>query len=142
MTPLWDRLNDYAAHIRGKFQDNFTEYDEPAMADLYFKDWDDRFWHSDQVDKAHLKTIVPADGKGLWLMHVNVFPKAGLELPILGFDIVAGPKKRLQVLLWIFLHCMVLSILIVLTWLIRLKTWNGINQENYQIGQKKYFQNQ
>ncbi len=90
---LWDRLNDYAAHIRGKFQDNFTEYEEPAMTDLYFKDWDDRFWHSDQVDKAHLKTIVPADGKGLWLMHVNVFPKAGLELPILGFDIVAGPKK-------------------------------------------------
>ena len=90
---LWDRLNDYAAHIRGKFQDNFTEYDDPAMNDLHFKDWDDRFWHSDQVDKAHLKTIVPADGKGLWLMHVNVFPKAGLELPILGFDIVAGPKK-------------------------------------------------
>jgi len=37
MTPLWDRLNDYAAHIRGKFQDNFTEYDEPAMADLFLK---------------------------------------------------------------------------------------------------------
>ena len=93
MTPLWDKLNDYAAHIRGKFQDNFTEYEEPAMNDLYFKDWDDRFWHSPIVNKAHLKTIVPADGKGLWLMHVNVFPKAGLELPILGFDIVAGPKK-------------------------------------------------
>lgn len=26
-------------------------------------------------------------------MHVNVFPKPGIELPILGFDIVAGPKK-------------------------------------------------
>ena len=57
MTPLWDRLNDYAAHIRGKFQDNFTEYDEPAMADLHFKDWDDRFWHSDQVDKKMSKFI-------------------------------------------------------------------------------------
>ena len=26
-------------------------------------------------------------------MHVNVFPEIDVELPILGFDIVAGPKK-------------------------------------------------
>lgn len=26
-------------------------------------------------------------------MHVNVFPDPSVELPILGFDIVAGPKK-------------------------------------------------
>ena len=26
-------------------------------------------------------------------MHINIFPRTGIELPILGFDIVAGPKK-------------------------------------------------
>jgi hypothetical protein len=60
---------------------------------MRFKGWTDTFWHSDEVYKAHLKTIVPEDGKGLWLMHVNVFPDTSVELPILGFDIVAGPKK-------------------------------------------------
>jgi len=91
---LWDRLNGYADYISASFDKHFTRYDnEKYTDDLKFKDWNDTFWHSDQVSKAHLKTIVPADGKGLWLMHVNVFPDPSYELPILGFDIVAGPKK-------------------------------------------------
>jgi hypothetical protein len=93
MHPLWDRLNDYADYISKSFDEYFIEYDNEAMNGLQFKDWTDRFWRSDNIQKAHLKTIVPNDGKGLWLMHVNVFPKVGIELPILGFDIVAGPKK-------------------------------------------------
>lgn len=93
MYPLWDRLNGYADYIASSFDEYFTEYENAAMKDLQFKDWTDRFWSSDSISKAHLKTIVPEDGKGLWLMHVNVFPKIGIELPILGFDIVAGPKK-------------------------------------------------
>jgi hypothetical protein len=78
--PLWNRLNSYASYIENQFN-------------LHFEKWRDNFWHSDQISKAHLKTIVPEDGKGLWLMHVNIFPEVGYELPILGFDIVAGPKK-------------------------------------------------
>lgn len=93
MHPLWNRLNDYANGIAQKFDNKFTEYHDHNMEDLNFKDWSDRFWCSDTVYKAHLKTINPKDGKGLWLMHVNVFPHDGIELPILGFDIVAGPKK-------------------------------------------------
>ena len=93
MHPLWDRLNNYADHIAKSFDEYFIEYENEAMNGLQFKDWTDRFWRSDNIQKAHLKTIVPNDGKGLWLMHVNVFPKVGIELPILGFDIVAGPKK-------------------------------------------------
>lgn len=93
MHPLWIKLNGLADHIATQFDQHFVEYDNEAMKGLEFKDWTDRFWHSDQVYKAHLKTIVPEDGKGLWLMHVNVFPDPSIELPILGFDIVAGPKK-------------------------------------------------
>jgi hypothetical protein len=93
MHPLWDRLNEYSQTIAGMFNKHFEEYHEAEMDDLNFEDWSDRFWKSDIVEKAHLKTIEPKDGKGLWLMHVNVFPQPGIELPILGFDIVAGPKK-------------------------------------------------
>mgnify|MGYP003633013895 CR=1 FL=1 len=91
---LWNRLNDYAAELQGKFDSNFERFDNKNYTDrLKFKDWNDTFWQSADVSKVHLKTIVPEDGKGLWLMHINIFPREGVELPILGFDIVAGPKK-------------------------------------------------
>ena len=93
MHPLWNRLNDFATYIWMRFDDKFHQYHEHGMDGLEFKDWNDTFWSSDIVHKCHLKTIVPEDGKGLWLMHINIFPHEGIELPILGFDIVAGPKK-------------------------------------------------
>lgn len=93
MHPLWNRLNDFATYIWMRFDDKFERYHEHGMDGLEFKDWNDTFWRSDLVRKAHLKTIVPENGKGLWLMHINIFPNDGIELPILGFDIVAGPKK-------------------------------------------------
>jgi hypothetical protein len=94
MTPLWNKLNDYASYISDRFDQTFTRYENPKYTeDMHFPGWTDTFWNSVIVSKAHLKTIVPEDGKGLWLMHVNVFPRPCVELPILGFDIVAGPKK-------------------------------------------------
>jgi hypothetical protein len=94
MHPLWKRLNQYSDYIFNQFDEYFERWDNPSYTeDMHFKGWTDTFWHSDEVYKAHLKTIVPEDGKGLWLMHVNVFPDPSVELPILGFDIVAGPKK-------------------------------------------------
>ena len=94
MHPLWERLNGLAAYIYNSFDEHFERWDNDAYTeDMHWTGWTDTFWHSDQVYKAHLKTIVPPDGKGMWLMHVNVFPDQMYELPILGFDIVAGPKK-------------------------------------------------
>jgi hypothetical protein len=94
MHPLWIRLEKLATNLSQKFDEHFTKWDNPKYDDsLKFPGWKDDFWLSPLIRKAHLKTIVPEDGKGLWLMHVNVFPREGIELPILGFDIVAGPKK-------------------------------------------------
>jgi Ferredoxin-dependent bilin reductase len=94
MTPLWNRLNEYASYIESKFDQHFDRFDNPKYTDdMHFPGWTDTFWQSVSVSKAHLKTIVPENDKGLWLMHVNVFPRPSIELPILGFDIVAGPKK-------------------------------------------------
>lgn len=91
---LWNRLDQYAEDLEKKFDKHFNRYiNEKYTADLQFKDWNDTFWNSKEVYKCHLKTIKPENGKGLWLMHVNIFPQVGIELPILGFDIVAGPKK-------------------------------------------------
>ena len=91
---LWDKLNNYAEWIGSRFDDSFERWDNPKYTEqMHFSGWKDTFWKSDKISKAHLKTIQPENGKGLWLMHVNVFPNEGIEFPILGFDIVAGPKK-------------------------------------------------
>jgi hypothetical protein len=92
--PLWKTLTGLSDYIFKSFDEHFVRWDnESYTEDMHWPGWTDTFWHSDQVYKAHLKTIIPADGKGLWLMHVNVFPDPSVELPILGFDIVAGPRK-------------------------------------------------
>lgn len=94
MTPLWNRLNEFANSIQKKFDSNFIRYqNEKYDNGPVFKGWTDLFWYSNSVGKCHLKIIQPSDMKSLWLMHINVFPKEGYEFPILGFDIVAGPKK-------------------------------------------------
>lgn len=94
MYPLWKRLDELSQSLIHKFDEHFSRFDNPKYDDgLKFPGWTDLFWKTDTISKAHLKTIVPENGKGLWLMHVNVFPRPGIELPILGFDIVAGPKK-------------------------------------------------
>jgi len=91
---LWDRLDNYADDLTKRFDQSFTRYDNPKYTEnMKFEGWTDTFWHSDKIGKCHLKTIQPKDAKSLWLMHINIFPKEGVELPILGFDIVAGPKK-------------------------------------------------
>jgi hypothetical protein len=91
---LWDRLNEYAYQLTTKFDSHFDRFDNKKYTQaMHFTGWTDTFWRSELVSKAHLKTIEPPNGKGLWLMHVNIFPHEGYELPILGFDIVAGPKK-------------------------------------------------
>ena len=92
--PLWNRLNDYAENLSKRFDKSFARYDNPKYTDdMKFECWEDTFWESDKISKCHLKTIKPKDAKSLWLMHINIFPNVGIELPILGFDIVAGPKK-------------------------------------------------
>ena len=92
--PLWDRLNNYADDLSKRFDSSFVSYDNPKYTEnMKFEGWTDTFWESETVGKCHLKTIQPKDAKSLWLMHINIFPKEGIELPILGFDIVAGPKK-------------------------------------------------
>jgi hypothetical protein len=91
-TELWEKLNSYSNAITEKFDKHFTRFDNPKY-DMKFDGWVDLFWSSDKIQKCHLKTIQPVDGKGLWLMHINIFPKENIELPILGFDIVAGPNK-------------------------------------------------
>ena len=87
--PFWDKLDTFAMSIASQFNNHLEEYHNEKHVQN-FDGWIDTFWRSDNIRKCHLKTI--RDGK-MWLLHINIFPKDGVNLPILGFDIVASKSK-------------------------------------------------
>ena len=91
---LFDRLRELAEQLSDNFSSHLKEYDNENhihAGDL--PGWSDRFWKSDMIRKAHLKTIEPVGKNKMWLMHINVFPEFNVDLPIFGLDIVATPTK-------------------------------------------------
>jgi hypothetical protein len=89
ITPLWEELIEFSDEICDLFSDKYIEV-ENSKHDQNFEGWEDTFWYGDNVRKCHLKTIITDK---MWLMHINIFPKDGINLPILGFDIVATKSK-------------------------------------------------
>ena len=88
---IWDNLIHLSHRIETLFNDNLNCYTIPEKID--FKGWKDQYWQSTEIRKCHLKTIDNRDTQKLWLMHINIYPHTNINLPILGFDIVAGPNK-------------------------------------------------
>jgi hypothetical protein len=89
---IWDRLIDLSREIETLFDDHF-EREQKQIDEFRFDGWSDTFWSSSEIRKCHLKIIDRREDKKLWLMHINIFPRSKVLLPILGFDIVAGPSK-------------------------------------------------
>jgi len=89
LTTTWDKVVPLSEKIIQLFDQNFTK----EKTTTEFDGWEDHFWSSDSIRKCHLKTIDHRESRKMWLMHINIFPRAQYNLPILGFDIVAGPRK-------------------------------------------------
>jgi len=91
---LFDRLRDLAQQLCSKFDEHLDKYYNYKHINMDFlPGWDDHFWKSNQIRKAHLKTIEPVGKNKMWLMHINVFPNVHCDIPIFGLDIVATPSK-------------------------------------------------
>ena len=89
---LFDTLRKLAYTLIEEFDNSMDRVENPKhTADL--NGWKDYFWESKSIRKAHLKTIEPVGKNKLWLMHINIFPRFDVDLPIFGLDIVANPKK-------------------------------------------------
>lgn len=92
-TPLINQMRELAKYIKNGFDSHFTEYENEKHIHR-FEGWQDWFWTSDKIRKAHLKIIEPAGkNRKMWLMHMNVFPAYDMDIPIFGLDIVATPNK-------------------------------------------------
>ena len=93
MSVIWDRLIECKDEIINIFDASATEYEEPGLAHFNNDLWVNRVWRNDDVRRAHIDVVDARDTKGLWMMHVCVFPVLNNDAPIYGFDVIAGKNK-------------------------------------------------
>ena len=93
MSHLWDQLIDLKEHIQFSLEFTGMKVNEPGMDRFNKGDWTNLVWSSKAYRRAHLDVVDARKEKGLWMMHVCVFPHLMNDAPIFGFDVVAGKEK-------------------------------------------------
>ena len=93
MSEIWDKLIECKDEIINIFEERATEFEEPGLAHFNNDLWINRVWRNDDVRRAHIDVVDARDTKGLWMMHVCVFPVLNNDAPIYGFDVIAGKNK-------------------------------------------------
>ena len=95
MSMLWDKLIQSQKDIINIFDKECKEIEEPGMDHFNQPDggWINRVWANDNVRRAHIDVVDARESKGLWMMHVCVFPNLDNNGPIYGFDVIAGKNK-------------------------------------------------
>jgi len=92
---IWDKLINCKDEIINIFDEQATEIQEDGLD--YFNrpesGWINRVWANDYVRRAHIDVVDARDSKGLWMMHVCIFPTLDNPAPIYGFDVIAGKNK-------------------------------------------------
>ena len=95
MSTIWNKLIDCKDEIIKIFDEQATEINEPGLDYFNRPDggWINRVWANDNVRRAHIDVVDARDSKGLWMMHVCIFPTLDNTAPIYGFDVIAGKNK-------------------------------------------------
>ena len=93
MSEIWNKLIECKDEIINIFEERATEFEEPGLAHFNNDTWVNRVWHNAHVRRAHIDVVDARDTKGLWMMHVCVFPVLNNDAPIYGFDVIAGKNK-------------------------------------------------
>ena len=95
MSTIWNKLIDCKDEIITIFDQYATEIEEPGLSAFNQPDngWINRVWSNDSVRRAHIDVVDARDTKGLWMMHVCIFPTLDNPAPIYGFDVIAGKNK-------------------------------------------------
>jgi hypothetical protein len=95
MSVIWDRLIECQNEIISTFDTYAQEIAELGLDSFNQPDngWINRVWANDSVRRAHIDVVDARNTKGLWMMHVCVFPQLHNNGPIYGFDVIAGRNK-------------------------------------------------
>jgi len=92
---IWDKLAQCQDSIIDIFDQHCDEIEEPGLSDFNQPDngWINRVWANSDVRRAHIDVVDARATKGLWMMHVCVFPVLNNDGPVYGFDVIAGKNK-------------------------------------------------
>lgn len=95
MSVLWDHLIQCQNDILAIFNEHCEEYQEEGLGAFNQPDngWINRVFQNKSVRRAHIDVVDARNTKGLWMMHVTVFPQLNNDAPIFGFDVIAGKNK-------------------------------------------------
>ena len=95
MSSLWDKLIECQRNIIDVFDAHASEIEEPGLDYFNRPDsgWINRVWANEYVRRAHIDVVDARKTKGLWMMHVCIFPRLDNPAPIYGFDVIAGKNK-------------------------------------------------
>jgi len=88
---MWDPLIKISNTIIDIFNSRLEKYEIEAC--ISHEGWSNFFWKSDKIRKCHLEIIDVRDTKKIFVMHINIFPDEYSDIPILGFDVIAGQNK-------------------------------------------------
>ena len=90
---IWERLIQFKEEALRVLNYNLTDYKEPGMERFNKPGWTNRTFSNDFIRRAHIDIVDARETKGLWMLHLCVFPQLTNGGPIYGFDIIAGKKK-------------------------------------------------
>ena len=93
MSMIWDKLIQCQNDIIDVFNNTGQEIFEEGMDRFNQDTWVNRVWSGKGHRRAHVDVVDARDTKGLWMMHVCVFPHIYNNSPIYGFDVIAGKNK-------------------------------------------------
>lgn len=95
MSAIWNQLINCQGKIIKIFDSNATEIQESGLEAFNRPNegWINRVWANDNIRRAHIDVVDARSTKGLWMMHVCVFPVLNNNGPIYGFDVIAGKNK-------------------------------------------------
>ena len=95
VSTIWNKLIDCKDDIITIFEENATEIQEDGLDYFNRPDsgWINRVWANENIRRAHIDVVDARDTKGLWMMHVCIFPTLDNPAPIYGFDVIAGKNK-------------------------------------------------
>ena len=92
---IWEKLIECKNEIIKTFDERAEEFEEPDLIHSNTDDggWINRVWRNGSIRRAHIDVVDARKTKGLWMMHVCIFPQLNNPAPIYGFDVIAGKNK-------------------------------------------------
>jgi len=95
MSKVWDSLIKLKDEYIDLFESVGEEYEEDGLGRFNHSDgsWVNRVWRSPDFRRAHVDVVDAREERGLWMMHVCIFPHLDSNAPIYGFDVIAGKNK-------------------------------------------------